>query len=192
MALHIDSLQPRTTLRTFQIYQNRRYMALPADRPNGKHYILAAFAATLVVAVVVTVVLVVMRPPHIRFSITRVGHRVITRHGGVQLILSLTLAANNTSRRATVKYQSMIVDVSRTQRVNSISADVMTGMPLRQPTGNLTTFDAVVDLPWGASRDASTDNMTSNAFSVMVTAAARFKIGIAWSRLYDIEAYASQ
>ncbi|KAJ1257693.1 hypothetical protein BS78_10G015600 [Paspalum vaginatum] len=158
--------------------------------PNAKRYTLAALLATLAVAVVVTVSFVVLCPARISFTVARAGsHRSGGGATGSVLRLNLTLAARNPSGRATVAYKSMFVDVSNStaaQRANWVSATVTTAMPLEQPTDSVATVDAAVDLVDGVWMQDFTGNMTSS-FSVMVTAQARFKVGVAWTRLYDIK-----
>ncbi|KAL6606313.1 hypothetical protein ACP70R_041966 [Stipagrostis hirtigluma subsp. patula] len=157
-------------------------------RLNAKHYILAALTATLVVAAVVTVVSVVLSPARVHFSVTDASNRR-SGDGGVQLFLAV--AANNTSRRAAVAYQSMFVDVSNStapggELVNWVRANVTTEMPLRQPPRSVATIAATVSLVGGPWAEDFTGNMTSS-FKVTVTAVARFKVGIARTRLFDIK-----
>lgn len=153
---------------------------------NAKHYTVASLTATLAMAVVVTIFFVVLSPARINFSVAQAGSRHQPGDGSV--VLTLTLAAHNPSRRVAVRYESMFVDVSNNSRppwINSIRADVETRLPLRQPRGSVVTVKAAVLLvksPWTA---AFTGNMT-NKFAVIVNAVARFKVGIAQTRLYDI------
>ncbi|KAJ1257674.1 hypothetical protein BS78_10G013700 [Paspalum vaginatum] len=158
--------------------------------PKTKRYTLAALFTTLAVAVVVTVFFVVLCPARISFSVAHTGsHRSGATTGGDSLQLSLTLAARNPSRRATVTYRSMFVDVSNSTAAPwdiLVSATVTTAMPLEQPTNSVATVDAEVNLADGPWTAAFTGNMT-RSFSVMVTAQARFKVGVAWTRLYDIK-----
>ncbi|OEL16019.1 hypothetical protein BAE44_0022962 [Dichanthelium oligosanthes] len=164
---------------------------------NAKRYILAALMVTMAGAVVVTVFFVVLSPARIHFSVTNAGRRRsnLSPDG---MVLTLTLTANNTSRRTAVTYESMSIDVmisnngTRDQRqLLSFLAGttVTTGMPLLQPTGNVTTIAASVQLVhYDGWFQAVTANMTGN-FTVMVTATAWFKVGIARTRLYDIRVY---
>ncbi|CAD6341315.1 unnamed protein product [Miscanthus lutarioriparius] len=158
---------------------------------NAKRYTLAALLATLAVAVIVTVFFVLLCPARITFSVARTGssHNSSGPAGGGSSVLSLTLAADNPSRRAKVTYESMFVDVSNStapgaQGDNWVRATVTTRMPLRQQ-GRTAAIDVTVPLvdPW--TQDF-TGNMSS-LFSVMVTAQARFRVGVAWTRLYDIK-----
>ncbi|XP_062227524.1 uncharacterized protein LOC133925786 [Phragmites australis] len=163
-------------------------MAPPAAGLNEKHYILAALAATVVAAAVVTVVFVVLSPARVHFSVTNAGSH-LSDDGTVQL--NFTLAANNPSRRAEVMYRSMFVDVSNSTGllwVNWVRAYVATAIPLQQPTDNVTTIAASVTLLGDPSTEAFTGNMKSE-FTVKVTAMARFKVGVARTRLYDIKVY---
>ncbi|KAJ1257709.1 hypothetical protein BS78_10G017100 [Paspalum vaginatum] len=166
-------------------------MAPPAiiDQLEVKHKIvLAVLTAILVGAAVVTVVSVVLRPARISFSVTEAGSRH-SIDGGV--LLNLTVAAYNPSWRAAVVYQSIFVDVSNNtgpRWVHWMRANVSTGMPLRQPMRSLTTVVATLPFAGGPSAEAFTGNRRpeERAFTVKVTAHARFKVGVAWTRLYDI------
>ena len=55
-------------------------------------------------------------------------------------------------------------------------------MPLRQPGRSVAAVGAAVDLVGGALAAAFTGNMTCS-LAVMVTAQARFRVGVAWTRL---------
>ncbi|KAF8732674.1 hypothetical protein HU200_015005 [Digitaria exilis] len=162
-------------------------MALTA----AKQYTVAALMATLAVAVIVTVVFAVVCPARVTFSVARTSfhHEDSTTTTG-SLRLNLTLAIDNPSRRAAVAYESMFVDLSNStaavQGDNWIRATVTTPMPLRQARASPATVDAAVDLVAGPWAVAFTGDMTSS-FSVIVTAQARFKVGVAWTRLYDIK-----
>jgi hypothetical protein len=163
---------------------------------NAKRHTLAALLATLAVAAIVTVFFVLLCPARITFSVARTGssHRssgtgTTSGGGGSSLELSLTLAADNPSRRAKVTYESMFVDVSNStapgaQWDNWVRATVTTRMPLRQ-TGRTAAINVTVplvdDAPWIQAFTGG------GRFSVMVTAQARFRVGVAWTRLYDIK-----
>ncbi|XP_066374573.1 uncharacterized protein [Miscanthus floridulus] len=161
---------------------------------NAKRYTLASLLATLAVAAIVTAFFVLLCPARITFSVARTGSSHNSSGpaggGGSVLSLSLTLAADNPSRRARVTYESMFVDVSNStapgaQGDNWVRATVTTRMPLRQPgrTAAINATVPLVDAPW--TQDF-TGNMSSS-FSVVVTAQARFRVGVAWTRLYDIK-----
>ncbi|KAL6861428.1 hypothetical protein ACP4OV_017128 [Aristida adscensionis] len=159
-----------------------------AAGPNPKHYIVAALAATLGAAVVVTVSFMVLSPARVRFSVAYAGCNRPSGDGAVEL--RLTLAANNTSRRAAVRYESMFVDVRNSTAaaaLNWISAEVTTPMPLGQPRESVVSVDAAVLLVPGPVRDGFTGNLTSDSLAVVVTAAVRFRVGLARTRLYDIK-----
>ncbi|TVU13495.1 hypothetical protein EJB05_40554, partial [Eragrostis curvula] len=153
---------------------------------NAKHYIVAALTATLAVAVVVTVFFVVLSPARIKFSIAKTGSS--HKPGDGNLVLTLTIAAVNPSGRAAVRYESMFVDVSNNTEppINWIRATVTTGLPLRQPRASVATVDATVTLVRSPWMKAFTGNMRNN-LTVIVTTVARFKVGIAQTRLYDIK-----
>jgi hypothetical protein len=165
-------------------------MALPPTTGGrkAKHYILAALTAILAAAVVVTVFFVVLSPARIYFSVTNaISHQ--EKDGGV--VLAFTLAANNTSQRAAVKYQSLFVDVSNnTDSAMWIPAKMNTEKSRWHPHGSVATVDGTASLlggPW-ATAFFGGDNMAGGAASlvVLVTAAARFKVAGIRTRLYDI------
>jgi hypothetical protein len=153
---------------------------------TAKQYTVAALAATLAVAAVVTVFFVVLCPARVTFSVSHTSWHRSSEPTGSSLQLNLTLSIDNPSRSATVAYESMFVDVSSSTAESWIRATVTTDMPLWQPPRLATTVGATVALVAG-SDVAFTGNMTSSSFTVTVTAQARFKVGVAWSRLYDIK-----
>ncbi|KAF8732693.1 hypothetical protein HU200_015026 [Digitaria exilis] len=159
--------------------------ALLGTEMSVKRVIMAAVAATLVVMAVVTIVSVVLSPAHVSFAVTDT-YSQITTDG--MLRLHLAIVAENTSERMAVMYRSILVDVSNStgpHLVNSVSADVATRlMPLFQRPESVLTV-ATVSLMGGSMAQVFTRNLTSE-FSVTITATARFKVGIAWTRLYDI------
>ncbi|CAN6215343.1 unnamed protein product [Urochloa humidicola] len=163
--------------------------ALASGRLEAKHYILLALAATLAAAAVVTVVFVVLSPARVGFTVTRAASH---RSGDGGLVLSLTIAAANPSRRAAVRYQSMFVDVSNNtgpKWTYWVKANVTApgGMPLLKPTRNVTRIHATVELVGGPWAEDFTGNRNSHGFGVMVTTMARFKVGVSLTRLYDIK-----
>ncbi|CAL5036405.1 unnamed protein product [Urochloa decumbens] len=156
-------------------------------RPEAKHYILLALAATLAAAAVVTVVFVVLSPARVVFTVTRAESHP-SGDGG--LLLNLTIAAANPSRRAAVRYQSMFVDVSNNTGptwTNWVRASVAATMPLLQPTRNVTEINATVVLVGGPWAAGFTGKKTSHGFGVMVTTMARFRVGASLTRLYAIK-----
>ena len=107
--------------------------------------------------------------------------------------LFLTLAANNTSKRAAVRYESMFVDLTNSTAIQAqvesmsfVRANLTTNMPLSQRRESVANFSATLVLLPGLWTDSS-GNLTTNRFAVIVTAMARFKVGIAWTRLFDIK-----
>ncbi|CAL5045397.1 unnamed protein product [Urochloa decumbens] len=155
---------------------------------NAKHFILAALTATLATAVVVTVVFIVLSPARIDFSVTYATSQHLPGNDEVKLIL--TVVANNTSQRARVEYQTLFVDVSNFSVgplwTNYIRANVATALPLHQPTRNETYIHATLALVGGQLAKEFTGGMTS-LFTVMVTTVAKFKVGFAPTRPYDIK-----
>jgi len=162
-------------------------MAMAPPSSSGqletKHYILAALAATLVAAAVVTVVSVVLSPARLSFSVTE-ARNDFTSHPAR---LFLNLAAQNPSRRAAVQYWSIFVVVSNSSGTYRIRADVSAQLPLYQRRRSETKVNATVSIVGLAEADAFTSNKTNRKLSVMVAAVARFKVGVAWTRLYDIK-----
>ena len=179
-------------------------MAAPAPAPaaaagqmaqKAKRFVLGALAATLAVAVVVTVSSVVLRPARLQLRVTRArysrGKSSSSQDGGGVVELLLTLAANNTSKRAAVRYESMFVDlpnstVVRAESMSFVRANLTTNMPLSQRRESVANFSVTLVLVPGLWTDSS-GNLTTNRFAVIVTAMARFKVGIAWTRLFDIK-----
>jgi len=160
-------------------------MAMAPPSSGGletKHFILAALAATLVAATVVTVVSVVLSPARLSFSVTD-ARNDFTSHPAR---LFLTLTAQNPSRRAAVQYWSIFVEVSNDSSGSYIGADVSAQLPLYQRRRSETKVNATVSIVGLAEADAFTSNKTNRKLSVMVAAVARFKVGVAWTRLYDI------
>ena len=107
--------------------------------------------------------------------------------------LFLTLAANNTSKRAAVRYESMFVDLTNSTAIQAqvesmsfVRANLMTTLPLSQRRGSVASFSTTLLLLPGLWTDAF-GNSTTNRFAVIVTAMARIKVGIAWTRLFDIK-----
>ncbi|CAL5050514.1 unnamed protein product [Urochloa decumbens] len=157
--------------------------------PSTKQYTVAALAAALAVATVVTVFFVVLCPAHLAFSVAHTGFDRPSGPTGGTLQLSLTLAIDNPSQRAAVVYKSMFVDVSKSTAAvwdSWVRATVAPPMPMRQPRRRAVAVAATVDLV-GPLAGEFTGNMTSSSFAVIVTAQARFKVGVAWTRLYDIK-----
>ncbi|OEL37586.1 hypothetical protein BAE44_0001395 [Dichanthelium oligosanthes] len=159
---------------------------------KAKRFVLGALAATLAVAVVVTVSFVILSPARVHVSVTyaRVS-RGKSQDGGVVELL-LTLGANNTSGRAAVRYESMFIDLTNSTNGPELEscfvrANLTTALPLSQRRGSVASFDATVVLVPGLWTDASGNMMGSNRFAVIVTAMARFKVGIARTRLFDIK-----
>ncbi|AQK80055.1 hypothetical protein Zm00014a_013835 [Zea mays] len=161
---------------------------------NLKHYILAALMAILAVAVVVTVFSVLLSPARIFFSVTNPRSHLLVGNGGANL--TFTLAANNTSQRAAVWYNTILVDVLNSTVVTP--ASIWTKADLKknatslmagwQTRGSVATVDATVSVSRGSMAMAFINgaDVNSSAFTVTVTAVARFKVGIAKTQLYDI------
>ncbi|KAG2609030.1 uncharacterized protein LOC120704981 [Panicum virgatum] len=164
---------------------------------KAKRFVLGALAATLAVAVVVTVSSVVLRPARLQLRVTRARYSrgkssSSSQDGGGVVELLLTLAANNTSERAAVRYESMFVDLTnstavvRAESMAFVTANLTTTLPLCQRRRSVADFSATLLLVPGIWTDSSGD-LTTNRFAVVVTATARFKVGIARTRLFDIK-----
>lgn len=166
--------------------------ALVGTGLSAKRIILAALATTLIAASMVTIIFVILSPAHVHFAITNAYTQKSgsdNSSGDRTVRLHLAVVANNTSTRAAVMYHSMLVDVSNStgpHLVNWVRADVATPLPLFQPARNVTTVAASVALVGGFMAEAFAGNVTGD-FSVTVSATARFKVGVAWTRLYDIK-----
>jgi hypothetical protein len=151
--------------------------------------------------VVVTVSSVVLRSARqIRVTRARYSRGTSSQGGVVELLL--TLAANNSSKGAAVRYESMFFDVTNStvvqvESMSFVRANLTTPMPLSQRRGSVASFSATLLLVPGLWTDASGNflkrtgssagNLTTNRFAVIVTAMARFKVGIARPRLFDIK-----
>lgn len=167
-------------------------MALARPAPAGlkalnatKRYILSSLLATIAMAVLVTVSFVILSPACIKFSVVHGGSH---QRANGSVAFTFTVSANNTSHRAAVVYESMLIDLSlqwRTSIAWSIG-NVTPEMPLLQSAGAVMTFDAQLMLDkQSLSVEAFNSNKTGN-FTVMVTAIAWFKVGVARTRQYDI------
>jgi hypothetical protein len=154
--------------------------------PTAKQYIIAALMAVLAAAVVVTAFFIVLSPARILISVAGAGSHMTAGNRSVEL--ALTLSVNNTSTRARVEYESIYIDVGNSTTGVTITANTTAvAMPLLQPKLNETRIHATVSLPLKDVGPAWLLDFTGNAFAVTVTALARFKVGFAKTRLYDIE-----
>jgi hypothetical protein len=148
-----------------------------------KRYILSTLLATIAMAILVTVSFIMLSPARVKFSVVHCDRH---RRANGSVAITFTMSANNTSHRAAVVYESMFIDLS--QQGKWSPGNVTTEMPLLQSPGALMTFDALVtlvDKPWD-DLTVITSNKTTGNFTVMVTAVAWFKVGVARTRQYDI------
>lgn len=159
-----------------------------------KHYILAAMAVTLTVSAVAVVTSVILSPTRIVFSVTATSTNQV--QGAPVLILNFTVDATNPSRRAGVEYSSLTARL----RVYSASHEadgwvqtvVHQAMPLFQPSASSSSFRAsaffdqvfVVGKIGGIKGGRA---QRAPPMSVLVRAQVRFKVGLAYSRPYDVE-----
>ncbi|KAG2603841.1 hypothetical protein PVAP13_4NG013800 [Panicum virgatum] len=131
------------------------------------------------------------RPARLELHVTRARYSRGKSSQDSVVELLLTLAANNTSKRAAVRYESMFVDLTnstvvRAESMSFVRANLTMNMPLSQRRESVANFSATLVLVPGLWTDSS-GNLMTNRFAVIVTAMARFKVGIAWTRLFDIK-----
>ncbi|CAM0942691.1 unnamed protein product [Alopecurus aequalis] len=150
-----------------------------APHPSGwstKRYILAALVGTLTITIVVITVSSILRPAEIFFSVTDAS----TSSNGS---LSLTVTANNTSDRSSVQYRSLIVYLQFAQ--DGTSYKVPVGVdgppPLLQPPGTPANISLSCSL-WATKLPSGGTPM----ISVLVLVVVRFKVGMAYSRPYEV------
>ena len=168
-----------------------------------KQYILAATAVTLIVSAVAILTSVVLSPARIVFSVTDVAstNLQVRGGGGAGLVLNFTLDAANPSRRAGVEYSSVIARLrlySASRRTAGwLQAEVHQSMPLLQPPASSSSFrvsaffeESFVArnfLGAGAGPAASIKSRGAPPMSVLVVAQVRFRVGLAYSRPYDVQ-----
>jgi hypothetical protein len=104
-----------------------------------KRYILSTLLAAIAMAVLVTVAFVILSPARIKFSVFHCGPH---RRSNGSVSITFTVAANNTSHRAAVVYESMFIDISQQEKWRT--GNVTTEMPLLQSPGALMTLDVRV------------------------------------------------
>ncbi|KQK19621.1 hypothetical protein BRADI_1g49360v3 [Brachypodium distachyon] len=170
-----------------------------------KRYIQAVVAATLAVSAVAIVTSVVLSPARVLFSVTVAGASAAVPVPSGGLVLNFTLDAANPSRRAGVEYGSLTARL----RLHSAShraagwaqTEVRQPMPLLQPPACSRSFPAsaffdraFVALNFGGGRGPAGPRPAAEAvvvrappMSVLVAAQVRFKVGLAYSRPYDVE-----
>ncbi|CAO2034575.1 unnamed protein product [Urochloa humidicola] len=163
---------------------------------NCKCYTLSVLAASLAVSAAVSIVLIdEMSPAHIYFSIVKATHNT-SSNGGLEL--SIALAANNSSPRASALYQSIYIgfcNKNNTGAVTCIGTDVVP-MPLSQKMSSELIHETVVlegaDSPWVTlgvmpSQERFIGNKSFDSIWVNVSAVVRFKRpGIHRTSLHDI------
>lgn len=163
-----------------------------------RNYILAALGGTLAVTAIIIIVSVVLGPAHIRFSIvhaSRSDPRAIK--GGTQQIqyLNLTITATNGSRkRAAVRYRSVFVDLKNSTSPagrNTMHAKVYAAPPtddyMRPGTGPAIINASALVVATGTSWEFISRRLNGSGFTVVVSAAVRFRVGRLRTRVYDIK-----
>lgn len=170
-----------------------------------KQYILAATAVTLTVSAVAIVASVVLSPARIVFAVTDVASTHPQVQAGaaaaapVSLILNFTLDAVNPSRRAGVEYSSLTARLrlysARRGMVGWLQAEVDQAMPLLQPPASSSSFrvSALYEESFVA-RNSRAGGLGGGIrasqlppMSVLVVAQVRFRVGLAYSRPYDVQ-----
>ncbi|VAI84208.1 unnamed protein product [Triticum turgidum subsp. durum] len=159
-----------------------------------KHYILAAIAVTLALSAVAVVTSVILSPARIVFSVTATSTNQL--QGAPVLILNFTVDAANPSRRAGVEYSSLTARLRVYSASHGAAASVQTvvhqAMPLFQPPASSSSFraSAFFDLRFLVSNSGGNKGGRARRappMSVLVRAQVRFKVGLAYSRPYDVE-----
>jgi hypothetical protein len=148
-----------------------------------KQYILAAIAVILTVSTVAIVTSVVLSPAPIDFSVTATSNSKVQ---GAALILNFTLNATNPSRRAGVEYCSVTARLQLYSATHGTAASLQTevhhAMPLLQPPASSRSFRVS-----GFFAQECFGGRRAPPMSVLVVAQVRFKVGLAYSRPYDVE-----
>jgi hypothetical protein len=149
-----------------------------------KQYILAAIAVTLTVSIVAIVTSVVLSPARIDFSVTATSNSKVE---GAALVLNFTLDAANPSRRAGVEYSSVTARLQLYSAKHGAAASLQTevhhAMPLLQPPASSRGFR----VSGFFDQESFGDGRRAPPMSVLVVAQVRFKVGLAYSRPYDVE-----
>uniref|UniRef100_A0A453MK99 Late embryogenesis abundant protein LEA-2 subgroup domain-containing protein n=2 Tax=Aegilops tauschii TaxID=37682 RepID=A0A453MK99_AEGTS len=158
-----------------------------------KILILTGMALILAASTVIIVTCIILSPAHIHFSITAANSTDSTMDGENGLSFNFTLAVDNPSRRAGVDYREVIVSLqlpSKRLKNNSVPATVNGSMPLYQPR------HSHISMAVAAFVEKDLLDLYLKKFyrghptlTIMVTALVRFKVGVAYSRLYDITVY---
>ncbi|KAI4976224.1 hypothetical protein ZWY2020_049835 [Hordeum vulgare] len=174
-----------------------------------KHYILAAIGVTLAVSAVAVVTSVILSPARIVFSVTATSTNQV--QGAPVLILNFTVDAANPSGRAGVEYSSLTARLrvysARHRAAAWVQTVVHQAMPLFQPSASSSSFraSAFFDQRFLVSSSGGIDGedpsirknvsggikgdraQRAPPMAVLVRAQVRFKVGLAYSRPYDVE-----
>uniref|UniRef100_A0A0E0L752 Late embryogenesis abundant protein LEA-2 subgroup domain-containing protein n=1 Tax=Oryza punctata TaxID=4537 RepID=A0A0E0L752_ORYPU len=156
---------------------------------GAKQYVLAAIAGTLAASAIVIVTSVVLSPTQISFSVTGGGASISRSADGQAFHLNFTIAADNPSHRAGVRYGVFAVSLQQftaRDRMESVEATVQEDVPFYQPPAssrNVLVTALLVDRNFfGASHGGG----RSPPFTVVVRGQVRFKVWLAYSRPYAV------
>ncbi|CAM0870267.1 unnamed protein product [Alopecurus aequalis] len=162
-----------------------------------RNYILVALGGALAVTAIIIAVSVVLRPAHISFSIvhTSKSDPRANKDGTSTQYLNLTIAATNASRkRASVRYQGMFVDLKnsssaagRSTKHAVVYASPSTDEYLRPGTGPAIINASVSVLATGTSETFVGRRLNGTGFTVVLSAAVRFRVAGVRTRVYDIK-----
>ncbi|KAM3196276.1 hypothetical protein ACQJBY_072122 [Aegilops geniculata] len=150
-----------------------------------RQYILAATAVTLAVSAVAVATTVILSPARIAFSVT--GASSSSVEGASLVALNFTLDVANPSHRAGVEYSSVTARLQLYSASHAAAAwlktDVHQAMPLQQPPASSRSLRASVLF------DCKELGCCGRAppMTVLVLAQVRFKVGLAYSRQYDVQ-----
>lgn len=148
-------------------------------------------AIILAASTVIIVTSVTLSPARIHFSITDANGANSTLYGMVGVSFNFNLTVGKPSRREGVEYKAVIVNLQlarkRVKR-KSVPAMVNESMPLNQPPNSPISMavKAFVErdlLDLYLKPEYYRDHPT---LTIMVTTMVRFKVGLAYTRLYDI------
>jgi hypothetical protein len=167
--------------------------------------VLAALGGTVAATAVVITVSVILRPVHVEFAVARATQQKIAiGSNDTGIYLNLTVTARSTTSRAMVQYRKVFVDlVAKTIQKDKNQLQIYRA-PLQTPLpGNGTSYVPAAAATQRASIKASLllvgDSLntksnllasqlisTTPSINVVVTAQVSFKIGVVYTRVYDI------
>ncbi|KAL6606517.1 hypothetical protein ACP70R_042170 [Stipagrostis hirtigluma subsp. patula] len=141
---------------------------VPCSRWSAKQYIVAALLAVQVATIIAAVISISLAPARITFSITNATTSLIPVEGSGTLyngFYNLTLLANNTSRRTSVKYDSLSAQIwySETGWIPAGDVDTATALPGWQRPRSSTSVAVSADY---GQYDKVVGNLTDSATSM--------------------------